>query len=433
VDVIEAGAVADPEAGLRYASWLASLNNAIKNYQGMLEGFAKSDIMARKQQQRRELDRWIAADAARKARFGPALQELDGLVLKAQATRERGLYYETLARSSGLLGAARTLYRLSREREKPDQEREPGYQDRDLTRIRERLTRLDRNFTPGVDRAAWAHFISRYAATPVDQHVGPFDAWFGIDGNTLAPARLEQRLDEMYAGTKLGDQEARLAWLTKSRAELEQSDDPFLRLAVRLHDSDLALEEEEKGMDGRFQAARARYMEALSAYLSSQGQPLYPDANSTLRITFGTVQGSEPRDGMRYVPFTTLAGVLEKDTGVDPFDAPPALLTAMREQRFGRFADPALGSVPVNFLADLDSTGGNSGSPALNADGELVGLLFDGTYESIISDWDYIKGKTRAISVDIRYVLWLMDQIGGAEHLLAELGVPAAGRERAGR
>ncbi len=433
VEIIEAGGAADADAGLRYASRVAGLNNSIKNYQGMMEGFAKSDILARKQAQRRELEQWLEADAARKARYGPALKELDALVLRAQATRERGVYYEFLGRNSSLLGAARTLYRLAREKEKPDMQREPGYQERDLIRIRERLTRLDRTFAPAVDRAVWAHFIKRYAAIPADQHVGPFDAWFGIDGNTLEPARLEKRLDEMYAGTKLGDQEARLAWMDRSRQEIEKSDDPFLRLAVQLHDSDMALEEEEKTEDGLFQAARARYMEALSAFLASQGKPLYPDANSTLRVSFGKVQGSQPRDGLRYEPFTTLAGVLEKDTGEDPFNAPEPLLAAMRQGRHGRHAAPALASVPVNFLADLDSTGGNSGSPVLNAHGELVGLLFDGTYESIISDWDYIRDKTRAISVDIRYALWIMEQVGGAGHLLAELSVPGAGQERAGR
>ncbi|MCZ6649781.1 MAG: S46 family peptidase, partial [Acidobacteria bacterium] len=173
-------------------------------------------------------------------------------------------------------------------------------------------------------------------------------------------------------------------------------------------------------------------MEALIAYLGSQGKAVYPDANSTLRVTFGTVKGSTPQDGLRYTPFTTLEGVVAKDTSESPFDTPARLLAAMRDPAQRRFADPRLGSVPVNFLSTLDSTGGNSGSPTLNGRGELVGLLFDGTYESIISDWDFLPKKTRSIHVDIRYVLWVMDQLGGANHLLAEMGVPMTSELRAG-
>ncbi|NIP16914.1 MAG: S46 family peptidase, partial [Xanthomonadales bacterium] len=105
-----------------------------------------------------------------------------------------------------------------------------------------------------------------------------------------------------------------------------------------------------KDLNGRFLEARPRFMEALVAFLDSQGKAVYPDANGTLRVTVGTVAGSAPRDGMRYLPFTTLAGVVDKDTGVKPFDTPPSLLEAMRRGDSGRWADEGLGSVPVNFL-----------------------------------------------------------------------------------
>jgi hypothetical protein len=166
-------------------------------------------------------------------------------------------------------------------------------------------------------------------------------------------------------------------------------------------------------------------MEALIAFLDSQGKAIYPDANSTLRVSYGTVRGYAPRDAVTYAPLTTLGGLLEKETGEEPFDSPPELLAAIRGRRFGRYADPALGSVAVNFLADLDTTGGNSGSPTLNGRGELVGLAFDGNYEAIIADWDFLE-VTRSIHVDMRYVLWVMDHIDGADSLLEEMGLEAA-------
>jgi hypothetical protein len=182
-------------------------------------------------------------------------------------------------------------------------------------------------------------------------------------------------------------------------------------------------EDEDEEMAGRFSLLRSRYMADLIAYRKSLGQPLYPDANGTLRVTYGTVRGYSPRDAVFYTPFTTVQGVLEKDTGERPFDAPPALLQAISEKRFGKYADDELGSVVIDFLSNVDTTGGNSGSPTLNGKGELVGLLFDGVFESIIADWAFEPERSRSIHADIRYVLWIMEQVDHADHLLREMGL----------
>jgi hypothetical protein len=430
--IIEENTADRPDAAIKYASLVAGLNNATKNYGGMLEGFAKSDVVERKTAMENDLQEWIDANPERQERFRTALADVRALAAEGRSRQDRALYYEFMAQRSSLLGAAQTLYRLSVEMEKPDAQREPGFQERDQTRIRERLTRIDRTFEPQVDRAAWTRFIKNYAAIPTELHMEDFDHWFGIKGNQVDEEALNKRLDLMYADTEMADQEKRLAWMEKKQAEFEASDDPFIRLAVRLLPGDLALEEEQKSLDGRLEEARPRFMEAVIASLGEQGKAVYPDANSTLRVTFGSVKGSSPQDGMVYTPFTTLPGVVAKDTGVDPFNTPEVLLEAMKTPGSSRFAHPDLGTVPVNFLSTLDTTGGNSGSPTLNGRGELVGLLFDGTYESIISDWDFLPKKTRSIHVDIRYVLWVMDELGGANHLLEEMGIDPAAELRAG-
>jgi hypothetical protein len=150
---------------------------------------------------------------------------------------------------------------------------------------------------------------------------------------------------------------------------------------------------------------------------------VYPDANNSLRITFGTVQGYSPRDGVIYKPFTTLEGVAEKHTGVEPFDAGEKQLAAIRAKRYGKRADAALGTVPVDFMTDLDVTGGNSGSATLNSKGELAGLLFDMTWDSVASNWVFNPALTRTIHVDIRYVLWTMEEVMPAPRLLREMGL----------
>jgi hypothetical protein len=161
-----------------------------------------------------------------------------------------------------------------------------------------------------------------------------------------------------------------------------------------------------------------------------EGREIAPDANGTLRITYGTVRGYTPKPGAEpYPPFTVLSEVVKKHTGKEPFDAPKGLLDAAKSGRFGSYVDPILGEVPVDFVSDLHITGGNSGSATLNAKGEFVGLCFDGNYEALASDWQFQPKITRSIHVDLRYLLWNLDVVEGAAHLVREMGkTPSAAR-----
>mgnify|MGYP003608725183 CR=1 FL=1 len=193
--------------------------------------------------------------------------------------------------------------------------------------------------------------------------------------------------------------------------------------AVRLHDAGMALENGRNEIDGNLERVIPQYMAAVIAFKTSQGKPVYPDANSTLRVTYGTVSPYSPRDGLLKGPFTTVEGILEKETDKDPFIVPAALKQAIQGKRYGVFKDKALGTVPVNFLSSADTTGGNSGSAVMNGRGELVGLNFDSTYESITKDWYFDTAITRAIHVDIRYMLWVMKEVDHADNLLKEMTI----------
>lgn len=422
LSIIEKTTASDEEAAIKYASLVAGLNNVIKNYSGQMEGYAKAGTLSRKQARDSALREWINADPQRKAKYGNALENLESLVAEDQKTRERDLFY-SLATNASLLEAAERLYRLSIERQKPDAQREPGYQKRDLPRIKAGLERIERRFAPAVDKAVWKHFIKRYAQLPENQRVDAFDQYFDIGKQGVNEKALDKKLDRMYANSALDELETRLAWMEKSPEAFRQSDDPFIELAVALYDANRRLEAQYEAQAGAFAKARPRYMEALIAWKNSRGEPVYPDANSTLRVTFGTVKGYEPRDAVFYQPFTTLRGIMQKHTGEWPFNAPEDLRKAIHSGDFGPYYDTRLNSVPVNFLSDVDTTGGNSGSPTLNAEGELVGLLFDGTYESIISDWDYNPENVRSIHVDAQYMLWVMDKVDHADRLLREMGI----------
>jgi hypothetical protein len=185
---------------------------------------------------------------------------------------------------------------------------------------------------------------------------------------------------------------------------------------VALQPTLLALEDTARARSGESSRYRPVYLAAVQDYKRSQGQGVYPDANLSLRITYGNVMGYSPKDGVLYTPFTSLDGLVAKATGVDPFDAPKAQLDAIAAMSAGQKA-----KVPVNFLSDLDITGGNSGSPVLNGKGELVGLAFDGNWESVSSNWVFDPTMTRMIAVDHRYMQWIMQSAYPAPELLKEL------------
>ena len=155
------------------------------------------------------------------------------------------------------------------------------------------------------------------------------------------------------------------------------------------------------------------------------GRPVAPDANSSLRVTFGRVAGYTPREAVTMTPHTTVAGLVDKHTGQDPFDAPARLRDAFAAKKFGRWVDPTLGQVPVDFLATCDTTGGNSGSPTIDGKGRLVGVNFDRVWENVANDFGYNPDIARNVNADVRYLLWMLEELEGATDLLKEMGVAA--------
>lgn len=420
IAVIEAAAPEGSDVRIRYTGQLAGINNGMKNLEGQLEGARRQQLVERRAQRDALLDAWISGNDDN-GPLADAIRDYDALA-RENAAESRRYYHYGAARGSQLFGIARRLYRLAQEKEKPDAEREPGYQERDMRSFRQRLSRMDRRYHASVDKALWMYALRGYLGQPDENRVEAFDRALGLADDT-DEAALSSILDVYYANTVLEDADTRLALMNATPKTLEEHDDPFLRLAVAVYDADMEREESDKTRSGRSNLLRPQYMQAIIDWQRSQGQTTYPDANGTLRITYGTVLGGSPMDGLIYEPFTRLEGILEKDSGVRPFNAPAALLERIRAKDHGTYRLDSIGSVPVNFLSDLDSTGGNSGSATLNANGELVGLLFDGTLESVVSDWDFNPRTTRTIHVDTRYMLWVMEKIDGADGVIDEMTV----------
>jgi hypothetical protein len=410
------------DARLKYAGSVASMNNTYKNRKGMLVSYEGSDFLARKTREHAELKAWVKASPARSKQYAADLETVEKLVTQRDAENRRDFF---LAGSSPrLLNAARTMYRLANESQKPNAERKANFQERDLPRLQANVAAIDRTYDAKVDQALVMNSLSKYAAQPQAQRNANFDAAMGIrDG--MSQAELKALLDAMYAGTKLGNKDERAAWLGKKPDEFKASSDSLIKAAVAMYEQGMKTEAEEEELSGKIQQSYANYMKAKIAFMTSKGQAVYPDANSTLRVTFGKIAGREHgADGTgSWSAFTTVKGVVAKATGEGEFNAPAPQLAAIKAKDFGKYVDPTLKTVPVNYLATLDITGGNSGSAALNSKAEFIGLAFDGTLDSIISDWDFNKANTRDIQVDVRYMLWNMKHVDHADNLLKEMNV----------
>lgn len=421
----------DKALAIKVAGKVQGLNNGLTNQKGMLEGLVRGGSLAKKQAQEKALEAWIAADPARQKKYGDVLPALRALQAESEKTRERNAMLMTLASASNYLSSAQTLYRLSVERAKVDIDREPGYQQRDWPRIREAQDRLQRTIDPTVDKALLRWALGLAAALPTEQRITALDEAAGLKAGmakTDADRAIDGFLQKLFAGTQLADRNFRMGLIGKSTAELVATKDSFVLLAAALDPLAEANREAAKNRGGAQARLMPRYMQAL---LAKAGGLVAPDANSTLRVTYGTVKGVDARDGLYYKPQTTVAGIVEKNTGEGDFDAPKVQLDAIQALHAGKktpYIDAALKDVPVDFLSTVDTTGGNSGSPTLNAKGELVGLLFDGTYESVASNYLFDRVKTRSIHVDARYMLWNMTEVDGATNLVREmLGSPSEG------
>ncbi|MEA2693567.1 MAG: hypothetical protein QOJ16_2954, partial [Acidobacteriota bacterium] len=214
----------------------------------------------------------------------------------------------------------------------------------------------------------------------------------------------------------------RTKMFAESEAELHARKDPLLDFAFALDRELRARKEAADRTRGAISRLRPVWRRAV---IANAGKPVAPDANGTLRVSFAHVDGYSPKDGVRMEPQTTVSGMAEKHTGSEPFNAPAELLKAAPQARVSRWADPRLHDVPVDFLADADTTGGNSGSPVLNGRGELVGVNFDRVWENVANDFGYDPQVARNVSVDTRYLFWILDSLHGeaAREVEKEMGI----------
>jgi hypothetical protein len=314
-----------------------------------------------------------------------------------------------------------TINKLSLEKQKPDMEREPDYMERNIPLQKTKIKTLQQEFYLANDKAYFEAFVVKALKLPAGQRIKAIDQALNAGPGSMPESKaIKGWIDKLYAGSRLADEKARLEMFDMDRDALLAAKDSFIAFAAGLEEEIEEIRQKKKAFEGALSALRPRYIEGLLAGASG---PAYPDANGALRFSHARVKGYSPRDAVYYHWMTSVTGIMEKHEGKDPFDAPEPLRKTIAAKDFGPYVDSALNNVPVDFLDTNDTTGGNSGSAVLNGKGEIIGLLFDGNFEAMASDYTFHKTLTRSINVDIRYVLFVTDKVYHVENVMKELTI----------
>ena len=408
---------------------LFGIENYLKNNREALQILDNIDYLGKKEHFEQALLAWVRSDTSRNRKYAPVIAEMDRIQTKYENNWQKRAFTSRLFSGyfNGIASAAMTLVRVAKEKEKPDAERLPGYQERDYENIRDELRQIQSTYHREIVVEVSTHFLMRLIEAE-----GTNPAFVDtLLGKLKSEEEIRNKVQSILDNTSLEDVENRLQLFESANyADLKASKDPLIQLAVIAEPDLLAAEKHGKTKSGETLLVAPLYLEMLRDFQASRDQVTAPDANSTLRITFGQVGGYTKleEDATKYVPaFTNMRQLIEDEhqPGRKDFEVPPRWISAYgraKEKGFGPYADRFFGSLPLNFLANVDTTGGNSGSAALNARGELVGLLFDGNTDSLYGDYVF-DANVRSILLDVRYALWVLDEVEGHGELLRELGI----------
>lgn len=422
-NVMWAGMESDPAIRLQYASKYSGSSNGWKKWQGQKQSFADLDIIAREEQKEAEFMAWVNADKKRVEKYGNAIGDINGVV-EGRADAKKAQYYisESLSTISPVQSASTLTSSLSRPMGGPGRSMirgggqppmgGPAPKVDTLQAIKmatERLMSGFRDYNDPLERQMAVAMINFYRDNACPENYPQLeDADFAT-------------MDVEAFVNKLFDESAFTSPEKLQNAGLEILNDPAVKFAnaisAVLNPLRIAANAGAEKLNEGNHALTAGLLEWKA------GEPSYPDANFTMRLTYGNVLPYSPKDGVTYWYYTTLDGVIEKEDPNDyEFHVPAKLKEIYEAKDFGEYVNED-GKVPACFLTNCDITGGNSGSPVMDADGCLIGLAFDGNWESMSSDVMFEPALQRCICVDIRYVLLAMDKVGGAGYLLDEMNL----------
>ncbi|HEY0427396.1 MAG TPA: S46 family peptidase [Pyrinomonadaceae bacterium] len=406
----------DEAKRIKYASDVAQYDNIRKLYEGNVAGLKRSDELKIKRDEEMKFTTWVQANPQRQAKYGEVLANL---------SRLSGDYYKTIARDRVLRTFPNTantpVFNQIYNAVLSVQQGKTLTTEEKVKRLNEIQTAL-KDREPVLEREMLKFFLKAAADLPAEQRFQADETLFNrYQGKERRAA--EETFAESIAESKDFDTADKiLALYSMPMSDLRKKYPNIVDFTLALAQQRNDVQVRTTKFNSEIDRQRLLYQQGMAEMKKITP---YPDANSTLRFTYGNVKGYNPREAVVYTPFTTLKGVIEKDTGVFPFDVPEKLKDLQARRDFGRYG--VNDSVPVNFLASTDIIGGNSGSPIMNGYGEQVGIVFDANYEGLGNDIFFDPNYGRTIAVDIRYVLFLVEKYDNMSWIMKEMNIKAPG------
>ncbi|MEY4565877.1 MAG: hypothetical protein RLY14_847 [Planctomycetota bacterium] len=411
IGVMDAAGTQDRAIAIKHATRTKSLANVEKRSRGQLKGIGRAKIVEQKLAEENALQKFIDSDPERKLKYGDTLKKIESIYLEISKAAPLEMNLAELRSACRAASFGWFVVDAAYERAKPDMQRETPYMDRNFDQSLANLKVASSDWHQATDAIMLAGMLSRLKAVSENARVEPLE-------NLLAGHDPIKIAEDMISATRLGQWPFIETCLQSNPEELRKLKDPLLNLLLDLYPTYIKIRDIEKDRDGQLGQLYSDLIDIKREFLANS---FIPDANATLRFTSGHVKQYTPSDAIIKRPISTLQGVIEKTTGIDPFITPKPVLEKYEAGEFGNYLHPELKQVPVAILYDTDTTGGNSGSPVLNKNGELVGVNFDRCFEATINDFAWNADYSRSIGVDIRYVLWVTAIAYDAKHLLHEI------------
>jgi len=428
IDALTKAGEKDPKVKIKNADQIFSMSNTLKSFEGTVAGLKKMKLVSRKREEETEMKQWLDANPSAKAKYGDTLPRLESLYRDLTAISLKQNVVNGLLNSGDLVNALQFAYERALNRERPANERAIQFSDQALPMVTEQLASGWEERDAETEAKLISVALARVADLPADQKLQAVEKLFEGKSGKDRRAAEEDFARKALENTKFKSFDEVKKLFTAPAADIRAIEDSALRLVIAAVDEIAPLSKKVQQFNNNVTQVRPLYVAAMQEFrqAAKRGLPYYPDANFTLRFTYGDIRGYKPRDAVTYDYQTSLGGVVAKDTGEEPFDVPEKLKELYWKRDFNGYVDPRLNDAPVDFLATTDITGGNSGSPMMNGRGEIIGLVFDGNYEGLGGDYAYDISSNRTIAVDIRYVLFVTEKFSGASYLFNEMQIKRA-------
>lgn len=401
------------KARIMYSAKYARSSNYYKYSIGQNQGLQRLNVIEKKQQLEDKFTQWVNADEKRKEKYGNAISLIADAYKNIDDEKAFEYMVESMVRGPEIFYFAyrtRPLYDAL----KADKNSE--HVNLASERVKDGLDEFFKDYDSETDQKISAALFRIYEEKVSPQYHPPFFKTVKSKYNN----DFEKYTKELYAKSVFGSQDRLVRFFQAPKAKVLESD-PIFQVSLEIFRMMGLISDETNKTTEQLEIGNRLFVGGLMEMEADKN--FYPDANSTMRLTYGTVGDYIPRDAVKYEYFTTLKGYLEKEIpGDDEFDVPAKLKELYFKKDFGRYAD-ADGNLRTCFMTNNDITGGNSGSPVINGKGELIGVAFDGNWEAMSGDIAFENDLQKCINVDIRFVLWTIDKMGGAQNLIDEMTI----------